>query len=47
MLKLLPAVAIIAFAWFAVSCGGGGGDGKVVVGAEGGVVTSASFMSRS
>ena len=40
MQKLLPAIAIIAFAWFAVSCGGGGDGDKVVVGAEGGVVTS-------
>ena len=40
MRKLIPVVAIIAFAWFAVSCGGGGDGGKVVIGVEGGVVTS-------
>ena len=40
MLKLLPAVAIMAFACVAVACGGGGDEGKVVIGADGGVVTS-------
>ncbi len=40
MRTLLPAIVLIAFVSVAVSCGGGGDDGKVVIGAEGGVVTS-------
>ncbi len=39
MLKLLPAIALIAFASVAVSCGGGEG-GTVTVGVAGGVATS-------